>query len=104
MAQRIEVSHRATHVADDPERADRSRDVHAGEGRDAGSASVEDVVLALEGVLLAAKAERELGEAGNRIAVDGVLSVPRLGGADPTRGVSDRYSVSESNPVPLTPC
>jgi hypothetical protein len=88
--------YRVTHVADDPERADRSRDVHAGEGGDAGSAGVEDVVLALEGVLLAAKAERELGEPGNRIAVDGVLSVPRLGGADPTRGVSDTLRVSQT--------
>jgi hypothetical protein len=80
--------YRVTHVTDDPERANRSRDVHAGEGGDAGSAGVEDVVLALESVFLAAKAERELGESGDGVAVDGVLSVPRLGGADPTRGAS----------------
>lgn len=65
-----------THVADDPERADRGGDVHTREARDAGSAGIQDIVFALERVFFAAEEERQLGEVGNRVAVYGVLSVP----------------------------
>lgn len=69
-------------VADDPKRTDRGGDVHAGKGRDAGTASVQDIVLTLELVLFPVEDKRELGKRGHGVAVDSVLAVPRLLGAD----------------------
>lgn len=60
----------------DPERANRCRNVHTREGGDARAAGVEHVVLALELVYLAAEGEGHLWEAGDRVAVDGVLAIP----------------------------
>lgn len=49
-------------VADDPDRAHRSRDVQTGEGGDAAALNVEDVVRGLDGILLAVKGESEGGK------------------------------------------
>jgi hypothetical protein len=65
-----------THVTNDPEGADRGRNVHSRERRNTGSARVENVVFTLESVLLAAEEEGKLRQASNRGAVDSVLAVP----------------------------
>ena len=70
-------------VTDNPKGTNGCGDVHSGERRDAGAAGVEDIVLTLEGVLLATKGERHVRQRGDSVAVDGVLAVPRLGGTDP---------------------
>jgi hypothetical protein len=51
-------------------------------GRNNAPAGVEDVILALEHVVLAAKLERELGQVRDRLARDRVLAVPALGRAE----------------------
>ena len=87
-------------VTDDPEGADRGGDVHAREARDARSTGVQDVVLSLERVVLSAKLERQLRQAGDGVAIDGVLAVPRLGRTDPVINTgANRLGSSR-----LTPC
>lgn len=74
---------RNTHVTDNPQGADRRRDVHTGERRDTGPTGVENVVFARERVLFAAEEEGQLWEVLDGVTVDSVLTVPRLGSADP---------------------
>lgn len=70
-------------ITDNPKGSDGSGNIHTDKRRDTSSTSVQDVVFSLERVVFTAKLERELGELGNGVAVDSVLTVPRLSSSDP---------------------
>lgn len=72
-------------VSNDPKGSNRSRDVHAGKGRDTSTSRVQDVLATLERVLLVVERQGEVGERVDGGAVDGVLAVPGLGSSDPGR-------------------
>ena len=67
---------------DNPEGTAGEVDVHTGEGGHASPLHLEDVIRTLERVRVATEVEREVGQAGHLVALDGVLAVPRLGSAD----------------------
>ena len=63
-------------ITDDPDWAERRRNVEALEGGDTGAAAVEDVVSCREREVVAGEGEGYVGEGGDFIAVDCVGSVP----------------------------
>lgn len=69
-------------VTDDPDGAERGRDVKAGERAKARALDVEDVIAALEFIVLSVDDKLERRERGDLLTVDRVLSVPRLGCAN----------------------
>ena len=69
-------------LTNNPERASREINVKTSEGRHAGALHLEDIVRAFQWIWLATKVEGEDRKARNPVAVDSVLTVPRLLGAD----------------------
>lgn len=69
-------------ITNDPKRTPRQVDVHGSERTDASVLHVQDVVRALDRVGLAVEVEGELGQARDLLARNGVLAIPRFGGAD----------------------
>lgn len=91
-------------ITQDSQRANRSREVHAHEGGDTASLNLEDVVKGADGKVVAAELEADVGQAVTDGAVDGVLAIEALLGANllveelgKVGGESDQRSTSVQN-------
>lgn len=69
-------------IAEDGQRTRRRRDIHAKEGRDAGSLDLEDVIIGRDGEVVPGEREADILEFGTLVAVDAVLPVEALLGAN----------------------
>merc|ERR1712000_361214 len=63
-------------VTNDPDGAERSRDVQAGERRDTCALDIQDVILGINGILLSAEGEGERRQVLDALARNSHLSVP----------------------------
>lgn len=69
-------------ITKDSQRANRLGHVHSHEGRHAASAHLKDIIMSAEGEIVASKGEGDIWEIIALLAVDGVLPVVSLLGAD----------------------
>ena len=69
-------------VSKDSKRASRLWEVHTHESRDAGSLNLENVVIGTDGEVVASKRECEVGQTVTLVALNRVLAVESLLGAN----------------------